>query len=62
MSDFRPGTVLDERFEIEAEVSHYDEFHILIDKFRATFDSKIKSVEHLLLRKDYFHRISRSAL
>lgn len=49
-------------FEIEAEVSHYDEFHSLIDKFRATFDSKIKSVEHLLLRRDYFHRISRSIL
>lgn len=49
-------------FEIEAEVSHYNEFHSLIDKFRATFDSKIKSVEHLLLRRDHFHRISRSAL
>ena len=43
--------------EFEAEVPDYDTFHGIMDDFKEQFGATVRSVEHLVIRRDYFHRI-----
>ncbi len=44
--------------EFEVEVSNYADFHKVIDEIRAQFPSYIRSLEHLLIKEDHFHRLA----
>lgn len=49
-------------YEIEAELSGYEQLHNLVDKLKDKFENKIKVVNTLFLRKDHKHRMLYSNL
>lgn len=43
--------------EIEVEVGNYSEFDEVISDIRRTFQASVGRVEHMLIKKDHYHRI-----
>ena len=50
------------RIEIEVETGNYSQFHEIVDIIRNEFSGLFRSMDHVLIRRDHFHRIPTASL
>jgi DNA-binding Lrp family transcriptional regulator len=46
----------DSKIEFEIEAKSYEEFSAVVDEVRERFSDYIRSMDYIMVRRDYFHR------